>query len=122
MPGADRITIFDDRDGDGKYSEVGDFVNGLNIATSVLPTADGAWVLNPPHLLFYKDADGDLKADGPPEVHLEGFGLEDTHSVVNSLCLGPDGWLYAAQGSTVTAAVRPYGSSEAPQKSLGQLI
>ncbi|MCC6511885.1 MAG: c-type cytochrome [Pirellulaceae bacterium] len=121
-PGADRITIFQDIDGDGKYSEQGDFVNGLNIATSVLPTVDGAWVLNPPHLLFYKDADGDLKADGPPEVHLEGFGLEDTHSVVNSLCLGPDGWLYAAQGSTVTAAVRRYGSSEPPQKSLGQLI
>ena len=122
VPGADRITIFDDKDGDGHYTEVGDFVNGLNIATSVLPTADGAWVLNPPHLLFYKDANGDLKADGPPEVHLEGFGLEDTHSVVNNLCLGPDGWLYAAQGSTVTAAVRAYGSSEKPQKSLGQLI
>lgn len=121
-PGADRITLFDDADGDGQYNEIGDFVSGLNIATSVLPTADGAWVLNPPHLLFYKDADGDLKADGPPEVHLEGFGLEDTHSVVNSLCMGPDGWLYAAQGSTVTAAVRAYGSSEAPQKSLGQLI
>ena len=53
VPGADRITIFDDADGDGKYAEVGDFVNGLNIATSVLPVADGAWVLNPPHLLFY---------------------------------------------------------------------
>lgn len=122
VAGADRITVFEDRERTGKYSELGDFVNGLNIATSVLPTADGAWVLNPPHLLFYKDADGDLKADGPPEVHLEGFGLEDTHSVVNSLCLGPDGWLYAAQGSTVTAAVRPYGSSQPPQKSLGQLI
>jgi putative heme-binding domain-containing protein len=120
VPGADRITIFEQRD--GRYVEVGDFVNGLNIATSVVPTADGAWVLNPPHLLFYRDADGDLRADGPPEVHLEGFGLEDTHSVVNSLCFGPDGWLYAAQGSTVTAAVRAYGSSEPPQKSLGQLI
>ncbi len=46
VPGADRITIFDDPDGDGRYSEVGDFVSGLNIATSVLPTVDGAWVLN----------------------------------------------------------------------------
>jgi hypothetical protein len=44
--------------------------------------------------------------DGPPVVHLEGFGLEDTHSVVNSLRWGPDGWLYAAQGSTVSAQVR----------------
>ncbi len=122
VQGADRITVFDDADGDGKYTEVGDFVNGLNIATSVLPTSDGAWVLQPPYLLFYRDADGDLKADGPPEVHLEGFGMEDTHSVVNNLCMGPDGWLYAAQGSTVSGAVRAYGSSEKPHKTLGQLI
>jgi len=94
--GADRITIFEDRQRDGRYSERGDFVNGLNIATSILPTPEGAWVLQPPYLLFYPDKDGDLKVDGPPEVHLEGFGLEDTHSVINSLCLGPDGWLYAA--------------------------
>ncbi len=120
--GADRITLFEKTDAGGNYKEVGDFVSGLNIATSIVPTSHGAWVLQPPYLLFYPDANGDLKADGPPEVHLQGFGLEDTHSVVNSLCMGPDGWLYAAQGSTVSAAVSNYGSSDPPQKSLGQLI
>ncbi|MFY8199986.1 MAG: PVC-type heme-binding CxxCH protein, partial [Pirellula staleyi] len=120
--GADRITIHEDQNGDGSFETHSTFVDGLNIATSVVPTSKGAWVLNPPYLLFFQDEDGDSQADGPPEVHLEGFGLEDTHSVVNSLCMGPDGWLYAAQGSTVTGAVKNYGSSELPIKTLGQAI
>jgi putative heme-binding domain-containing protein len=122
VPGADKITVHEDRDGDGTLETETTFVDGLNIATSVVPTAQGAWVLNPPYLLFYADRDHDLKADGPPEVHLEGFGLEDTHSVVNSLCMGPDGWLYAAQGSTVSGSVRRYGSNETPKRSMGQAI
>ncbi len=122
VPGADKITVHEDRDGDGTLETETTFVDGLNIATAVVPTGDGAWVLNPPYLLFYSDKDHDLKADGPPEVHLEGFGLEDTHSVVNSLCMGPDGWLYAAQGSTVSGNVRQYGSKETPKRSMGQAI
>jgi len=122
VPGADTITVHEDRDGDGSLETETTFVDGLNIVTAVVPTGDGAWVLNPPYLLFYADKDGDLKADGPPVVHLEGFGLEDTHSVVNSLCMGPDGWLYAAQGSTVSGNVRRYGSKEAAKRSMGQAI
>jgi hypothetical protein len=80
------------------------------------------WILNPPYLLFYRDADGDDVPDGPPEVRLAGFGLEDTHSVANSLHWGPDGWLYAAQGSTVTGKVSRPGLEEEPVRSMGQLI
>ncbi len=122
IPGADKITIFEGRNRNGELELVGDFVNGLNIATSVVPVYRGAWVLNPPYLLFYSDQDEDLKADGPPEVHLEGFGLEDTHSVANSLCMGPDGWLYGAQGSTVSGSIRPYQSDQPPLRTMGQLI
>ena len=119
---SDKITVHEDRDGDGTLETEATFVDGLNIATSVVPTGDGAWVLNPPYLLYYADRNRDLKADGSPEVHLEGFGLEDTHSVVNSLCMGPDGWLYAAQGSTVSGNIRRYGSKETPKRSMGQAI
>jgi putative heme-binding domain-containing protein len=122
VQGADKISIYEDKDADGHYELRNHFVEGLNIATSVVPTHEGAWVLNPPYLLFYRDENRDLRADGPPEVHLEGFGMEDTHSVANSLCLGPDGWLYAAQGSTVSGAIRPYGSAEPPLRSMGQHI
>jgi putative membrane-bound dehydrogenase-like protein len=106
VKGADKITIHEDTDGDGAYDRHKTFVEGLNIATSCVKGRGGVWVLNPPYLLFYPDANDDDVPDGDPVVHLEGFGLEDTHSVVNSLRWGPDGWLYAAQGSTVTANVR----------------
>lgn len=104
--GADKITILEDTDGDGRFDSHKDFVAGLNIATSVAVGRGGVWVLNPPYLLFYPDRNRDDVPDGDPEVRLKGFGLEDTHAVANSLHWGPDGWLYGAQGSTTTADIR----------------
>ena len=122
VPGRDRITFHEDTDGDGVYDRHGTFVEGLNIATAFARGRGGVFVLNPPYLLFYADRDGDDVPDGDPEVLLEGFGLEDTHSVASHLRWGPDGWLYGAQGSTVTGAIRRPGSHEEPRHSLGQLI
>ncbi|MCH8829489.1 MAG: c-type cytochrome, partial [Planctomycetes bacterium] len=76
------------------------------------------WVLNPPSLLFDPDKNNDDIPDGPPTVHLRGFGMEDTHSVANSLRWGPDGWLYAAQGSTVSGNIEVVvGQSPSRKKS-----
>ncbi len=63
----------------------------------------------PPYLLFYADRDRDDRPDGPPRVLLSGFGIDDAHAFANSLTWGPDGWLYGAQGSTVTADIRGIG-------------
>lgn len=103
--GADRITFFEDTDQDGVYDKSTDAITGLNIATSVALGRGKIWVLNPPYLLAYPDQEDDGIPDGPAVVHLEGFGLEDTHAVANNLRWGPDGWLYGAQGSTCTANV-----------------
>ncbi len=105
VTGADKITIFEDTNGDGTYDKSTDAVTGLNIATSVALGYKKIWVLNPPYLLAYPDADGDGHPDAPPEVHLQGFGMQDTHAVANSLTFGPDGWLYGDQGSTTTSVV-----------------
>jgi len=121
--GLDRISIHEDVDGDGVYDRHKTFVQGLNIATSALPGRGGAFVLNPPYLLFHPDRDGDDVPDGDPEILLQGFGLEDTHSAANSLTWGPDGWIYAAQGSTVTGKVaRPGDPDDRAVHSMGQLI
>jgi putative membrane-bound dehydrogenase-like protein len=121
-PGRDRITFHEDTDADGIPDRHGVFVEGLSLATSCEFDPGGLWVLNPPYLLFYPDADHDDRPDGDPVVHLEGFGIEDSHSVTNNLRRGPDGWLYAAQGSTVTARVRRPGSADRPVESVGQCI
>jgi putative heme-binding domain-containing protein len=104
--GADKITIHESTKGDGIFDKTTVFVEGLNITTAVQPGRGGVWVLNPPYLLFYPDKNRDDVPDADPQVHLSGFGLEDTHSVANSLIWGPDGWLYGANGSTCTAKVR----------------
>ena len=98
-PGVDKITVHTDTDGDGIYDTHKDVINGLNIVSSVAVGNGSIWVLNPPYLLRYPDADRDDVPDGDPEVHLSGFGIQDTHSVSNSLIFGPDGWLYACNGT-----------------------
>jgi len=104
--GADRVTILEDTDGDGRADQAKDFVDGLNLATGLALGRDGVYVAQAPYLLFYPDRDRDDVPDGEPEVLLSGFGMQDAHALVNSLMWGPDGWLYGAQGSTVTATVR----------------
>jgi putative membrane-bound dehydrogenase-like protein len=126
--GADKITIHEDTDGDGQLDKHSTFLEGLSLASSFEFGRGGLWVLNPPYLLFYLDANGDDVPDGDPVVHLEGFGIEDSHSITNNLRFGPDGWLYATQGSTVTGDVRlpenqrRPGDKSPPVHSLGQLV
>lgn len=116
--GRDVISIHEDTKGTGVYDKHTVFLDGLNIVTSLVHGRGGVWVLNPPYLLFYKTKD-DVPI-GDPEVHLQGFGLEDTHSCANNLRWGPDGWLYGAHGSTVSAHVTRPGTKDAPIQMIGQ--
>lgn len=120
--GRDKITIHEDRDGDGQFEYVKTFVDGLNICTALEHDRDGVWVLNPPYLLFYPDKNKDDVPDGDPVVHLEGFGIEDTHAVANSLRWGPDGWLYGCQGSTCHATVKRPGLDKVGVHFKGQAV
>ncbi len=103
--GADVVSIHEDTNGDGNYDTHKVFQDGLNMANSALRGRGGVWIMNTPYLLFYPDRDFNDIPDGPPVVHLQGFGLEDTHSVANGLTWGMDGWLYGAQGSTASCHV-----------------
>ena len=110
--GLDRITVLEDTNQDGTFDSSKTVIDGLNIASSVQVGRGGIWVLNAPYLLFYPDADGDDVPDGDPEVHLSGFGIQDTHAIANSLTWGIDGWLYGACGSTTGGTVRSKGTPE----------
>jgi putative membrane-bound dehydrogenase-like protein len=107
--GADRIVILDDPDENGIYRKSKTFHMGWNLASGMVPGYDGVYVAQPPYLLYYPDKNHDDVPDGPPEILLKGFGLDDPHSLANSLTWGPDGWLYGAQGSTATADIRGIG-------------
>lgn len=104
--GEDRLTIVEPDPEHPGAMKGKDFLSGLNLASAFQFGDGGVYVLNPPYLLFYADKNRDDVPDGDPEVLLTGFGMEDAHSVANSLTWGPDGWLYGCQGSTVTANIR----------------
>jgi putative membrane-bound dehydrogenase-like protein len=103
--GADRVTILSEFDKSGRARKAKDFLGGLNLASGIAFGHGGVLVLQVPYLLFYPDRNRDDVPDGDPDVLLKGFGMEDAHSVANSLTWGPDGWLYGCQGSTVTANI-----------------
>lgn len=104
--GADRITICEDTDGDGRADRFKDFVGGLNLATGIAFGHGGVFVIQVPYLLFYPDRNRDDAPDSDPEVLLRGFGMEDTQALANHLTWGPDGWLYGLNGSTTTCKIR----------------
>src|SRR6266536_239756 len=65
--GADRITICEDTDGDGRCDRFKDFVSGLNLASGMAIGYEGVFVAQPPYLLFYPDRNHDDIPDGDPD-------------------------------------------------------
>jgi putative membrane-bound dehydrogenase-like protein len=97
----DRILIFEDTKGTGKFDRRTVFYEGLNLVTGLEIGFGGVWVGQAPELLFIPIKEGEDKVAqpaGPPRVVLDGWGLEDTHETLNSFIWGPDGWLYGCHG------------------------
>lgn len=110
--GLDKIVIFEDRDGDGKFESRKVFTEGLNLVSGFEVGYGGVWVGAAPELLFIPDRNHDDVPDGPPQVLLDGFGFQDTHECLNSFLWGPDGWLYGNQGVFNTAHIGQPGAPE----------
>jgi putative membrane-bound dehydrogenase-like protein len=110
--GKDRISVFEDTDGDGKFDKKTIFYDKLNYVSGVRVGFGGVWVTSAPHLLFIPDKDGDDIPDDTPEIHLDGWGTTGVHNIVNSLNWGPDGWLYGCNGITAPSKVGRPGTPE----------
>jgi putative membrane-bound dehydrogenase-like protein len=96
--GKDRILIFEDTDGDGKFDKRTVFMEGLNLVSGLEVGFGGVWIGAAPYLLFVPLKEGEDKPAGAPTVLLDGWHYEDTHETLNSFCWGPDGWLYGCHG------------------------
>jgi putative membrane-bound dehydrogenase-like protein len=96
--GLDKLVIFEDADGDGRFEGRKVFAEGLNLVSGFEVGHGGVWVGAAPELLFIPDRNRDDAPDAAPQVLLEGFGFQDTHECLNSFMWGPDGWLYGNQG------------------------
>lgn len=110
-PGTDKLYVLDDIGSDGKARKVSMFADDLNIPIGILPLPDCKTVLvssidpgregakEPAGCFIWKlvDTDGDGKADRKEKLYGP-FGVRDTHGMVNSFTLMPDGWVYACHG------------------------
>ena len=97
--GLDRILIFEDTDGDGRFDKRKVFAEGLANLSGIELGFGGVWVCCAPKLLFIPDRNRDDKPDGPPVTKLDGWDTTKVgHNIINGLTWGPDGWLYGMQG------------------------
>ncbi|HVK10253.1 MAG TPA: PVC-type heme-binding CxxCH protein, partial [Gemmataceae bacterium] len=109
----DRILIFDDTDGDGKFDKKTTFIEGLNLVTGLEIGFGGVWVGAAPYLMFIPDKDGDDKPDGEPQILLDGWdATSDTHETLNAFTWGPDGWLYGCHGVFTKSRVGKPGTPD----------
>jgi putative membrane-bound dehydrogenase-like protein len=113
-PGRDRVLIFEDTDGDGKFDtrtvflETGTNLSGIELGFG------GVWLCSTPNLLFIPDRNRDDKPDGPAEVVLDGWNLRQAgHNVFNGLVWGPDGWLWGCNGIQSNSKVGRPGTPDA---------
>ena len=111
--GRDRILIFTDKDGDGRFDTRTVFLENGHRLSGIALGFGGVWVTSAPNLLFYPDANGDDAPDGEPVVVLDGWTLKAGHNMVNGLAWGPDGWLYGRHGITTSSLVGAPGTPEA---------
>lgn len=106
---ADYILMLEDTDGDGKADKSWPFAEGLTMVQGVEPSEDGAFVCDFDQLVHLRDTNGDGRAD-VRRVILSGFGIGDTHQLVNSVTHGPDGSVWFTQGLHAFSRVEtPWG-------------
>ena len=108
-----RIQILEDTDSDGVFDKKKTFTDKLTFSSGIAVGFGGVYVGSPPNLTFIPDANGDDKPDGPPQILLDGWGINDRHETLNSFIWGPDGWLYGCHGVFTESHV---GKPGAPMK------
>ena len=103
--GKSRIKVLRDTDGDGYYETAVTFADNLLFATGILPWKGGVIVTLSGKVEYFKDTNGNDKFD-ERETWLEGFAQENPQLRANHPTLGPDGFIYVAnglRGGTVTS-------------------
>ena len=97
VPGHDRILIIEDANRDGRADRVKVFATGLNLATSLTFANGGLIVGQAPHMLFFKDTNGDDVAD-ERKILFTGWPRTDTHGAISNLRYGFDNQVWGSVG------------------------
>lgn len=109
FPATSRISVLQDRDGDGFYETATVFADDLTFATGVQPWKGGVFVTLAGQVAYMKDTDGDGKAD-VKETWYTGFAQSNEQLRANHPTFSLDGYIYVAnglRGGTIVDARKP---------------
>ena len=95
--GHDRLRICEDTDGDGHADKFTVFADQLSIPTSFVFANGGVIVIHSGKTEFFKDTNGDDKADERRAL-FSGWGMGDTHATASNLRYGFDNWIWGTVG------------------------
>ena len=101
-----RIRLLEDADGDGQFDKSTIFAEGLAWPTAIHCWRGGVLVADAPDILYFKDTDGDGKAD-ERKVLFTGFGRSNVQGLLNSFTWGLDNRIYGATSSSGAQVTRP---------------
>ncbi len=106
-PPEGQVVLLEDTDGDRKYDKRTVFADGLTFPNGVMPWQGGVYVTCAPDLYYFKDTDGDGKAD-VKEIVFQGFqDLSTTQLRVSHPTLAIDNWVYLTSGLTAAKVTSP---------------
>ena len=99
------IRLLEDTDGDGKFEKSTVFADNFEWALSVCCYDGGVFVIGHPHLWYFKDTDGDGKAD-VRKIVLSGFGKDNVQALANNMKWGLENRILVAGGRNPNALTR----------------
>ncbi|MBW8883549.1 MAG: dehydrogenase [Planctomycetia bacterium] len=103
------VRLLEDTDGNGKFDKATIFADQLAWPTSVCCYKGGVFVAAAPDIWYFKDTDGDRKANVRRKV-FTGFSRYNVQAIMNSLRWGLDNKIYGSasgNGGTIRHAERP---------------
>ncbi len=105
----DSISILSDTNADGVMDRKHVFADKLELVTGFVFHKAGVIAATSPDIWYLEDTNGDEVADKRTKLYT-GLGTFDTHSVINNLRWGLDGWVYATHGYSVGTVTSPDGT------------
>ena len=101
-----QVRLLEDTDGDGVFDKSTRFADGLSWPTGVACWQGGIFVTATPDVWYFKDTDGDGRADVREKV-FTGFRKLNVQAVMNNPVWGLDHRLHVAGGSNGASITRP---------------
>jgi glucose/arabinose dehydrogenase/mono/diheme cytochrome c family protein len=91
-----RISLLADKDDDGRMESATVFADDLLMPRAIAQVRGGLLVAEPPNLWFFKDLDGDGRAEHKELVSADYGNQANPEHTANGLMWGIDNWIYSA--------------------------